>query len=230
MAGDSPAYRGVWPTTTSGGDDYSSHPRMEKLGEGMTEEETVTLVPAVSLNFGEFLHWQRLEDGIIRIDNVIDDYTIVHLLDELLEVQRLGLPEITLVINSPGGGAYCALALYDALKDLQMRGITVNALVLGLAASAASSIVLQAATVRRASVNSRFMFHEVSQYHFGVQTTSGSEDSLKEGKAVQDVLVRILVTRTGRSEEDVLSLITRRETYMSAQEAKDWGIIDEVVE
>jgi ATP-dependent Clp protease protease subunit len=180
--------------------------------------------------YSDWLRAQDLEAGIIHLDESIRESMASRILTEIAYIRRRGLPHLTITISSPGGGAYYALALYDALKVASEAGIRVTACVEGWAASAAAMVVLQAADVRIAQPHARFLLHECRRWvFFSVERTSDLEDELKEIKALEEQILKIMASRCGRTVEEVLKLIRRKEVWFSASEALEWGLIDKVL-
>lgn len=184
----------------------------------------------IAFTYEKFLRYQELQQGIIVIDTSIDELCTSDWLKEIAYVARQKLPSLNLRICSPGGGSYYALALYDALQALQKQGCHIEAVVEGFAASAAAMIVLQGANIRRAQPNARFLLHEIRRWVFlAMEKTSELEDEIAEMKAVEAQILALLAKRCQKSLDDVKKLIERREVWMSAQEAKEWGLIDEIL-
>lgn len=181
-------------------------------------------------NLNDFLEYRTLCDGILFLDDTIYGGARYDLSIRLDFLRELGIKDITLIINSPGGAAYESLAIYDLLMGARKEGMYITAKVNGLAASAASMIVLQAANKRIATEQSRFLVHEVRSWTFFTEEkTSDKKDELKEMMDLQGVICKILAGRTGKTSENIASWFERKEVWLSAQEAKEFGLIDEVV-
>ncbi len=197
-----------------------------------TEEVTQEGVMEVGDQFTyyDYLNFYDLGAGIIRIHDPINQHTtttILRLLDIMTEDPRL--QTIRLSIASPGGGAYHAFAIYDAIQRVIRRGKQVEGLVEGYAASAASMIVLQACSVRRSAANARFLLHEGRRWiMFAVERTSDMRDEFHEMEAIEEKILKILSERTGKSEAVVRETISRKEVWMSAEDALEWGLIDAI--
>jgi ATP-dependent Clp protease protease subunit len=132
--------------------------------------------------------------------------------------------EIMLYINSPGGGVYSGLQIYDTMQYVRAP---VSTTCLGLAASMAS-VILAAGEKgkRRALPNARIMIH---QPHGGARgQATDIEIQAKEIRYLKDRLTDILAGATGKGRDQVNSDIDR-DFYMGAGEAKEYGILDEIL-
>lgn len=141
------------------------------------------------------------------------------------DLKKLGaVKNITLSVNSPGGSVFDGLAIYNALKNVRDGGATITAKVMGIAASAASFIVMAANTIEMPE-NSMMMVHYASGLAWG------NADDMRETADILDKIdssiVGIYTARTGKSEEDVRAML-EAETWLSANEAKDAGFADSV--
>ena len=142
-----------------------------------------------------------------------------------------GIKNIKFFITSPGGSAYHALALYDRLISLKNVGVKTEAYVEGWAASAASMIVLQAMNKRYATANSRFLIHEPRRWTFMArERVSDMQDETKEMVALSDIVNSIMAKRCKKSSKDIDRVVSRKEVWMSAREAKAFGLIDGIVQ
>ncbi len=142
-----------------------------------------------------------------------------------LELKEPGKP-ILFVINSPGGSVDSGFAIWDQVK---MISSPVTTLITGLAASMGSVISLCAAPKRRfATPNSRIMIHQprIGGYIRGQATDL--EIQAKEILKTREALVDIYVKATGKDAK-VIDKAIDRDTWMSAQEALSFGLLDKVV-
>lgn len=198
--------------------------KLDSHDEGEAKAE-----PDVSLGYSEWLRHKDLKSGVLYLHSSIREESTSQLLSEIREVKRRQLPELILVISSPGGGAYYAFAIYDALREIAESGIKVKAIVEGWAASAAAMIVLQAADIRIARPHARFLLHEGRRWiFFAVERTSDLEDEIQEMKEVEKQIVKILSSRCSKTETEVENLIKRKEVWMSSSEALAWGLVDKI--
>lgn len=186
--------------------------------------------PEARLNYSDWLRYQDLSNGTIMLNESIREYTASRILSEINEIKRRQLPRVTIIISSPGGGAYYAFAIYDALRELSNSGIEVTAIVEGWAASAASMIVLQAADKRLSMASARYLLHETRRWvMFAIERTSDLKDEVQEMDAITERIYEILAKRCGKNRSQIKNKVERKEIWMSASEAKDWGLIDEII-
>ncbi len=143
-----------------------------------------------------------------------------------LELEDPGKP-ILFVINSPGGAVDCGFAIWDQVK---MITSPVTTLVTGLAASMGSVLSLCAAPGRRfATKHARIMIHQPRIMGIIQGQASDLEIQAKEIIKTRQLLIDIYVQATGKSPEEIDRAIDR-DTWMSAQEALEYGLLDKVVE
>ncbi len=132
---------------------------------------------------------------------------------------------ITVVINSPGGEADTGFGIYDMMRFVRP---TVRTLVSGLCASAAVMVFLAAPKEQRLSLpNSRFLLHQPSSANFG--QASDLEIASREILKLRDHYNQIVAAETGRTIERVTE-DTDRDFWMSAKEAKEYGLVTRVIE
>lgn len=130
--------------------------------------------------------------------------------------------EITMYINSPGGEVYSGLSIYDTMHIIKSP---VKTICVGLAASMAS-ILLAAGKERYALPHSRIMIHQPLG---GVKgQASDIVITAKEITKLKDELNQILATKTGQP-LDKITIDTDRDYYMTAKEAEEYGMIDEII-
>jgi ATP-dependent Clp protease protease subunit len=131
---------------------------------------------------------------------------------------------IRVFVNSPGGSVDAGFAIYDAMRFVKSPVISICA---GLAASAATVILLGAAKGRRYSLpNTRYLIHQPST---GMQgTASDVAIGAKEILKLREKVNRLLADETGQSYDRVCE-DTHRDYWMSAEEAKSYGLIQHIV-
>ena len=167
-----------------------------------------------------------LMDRIVFLGTPIDDDVSNIVIAQLLFLEADN-PErdIYLYINSPGGVISSALAIYDTMQHIQAP---VNTICMGMAASAGSFLLAAGAANKRAALpNARIMMHQPSG---GAQGTAADiEIVAKEILYARQKLNELYALHTGQSVETIERDMDR-DTFMSAQEAKEYGIIDKVIQ
>jgi ATP-dependent Clp protease protease subunit len=166
-----------------------------------------------------------LMDRIIFLGTAVDDNVANIVIAQLLFLQADDpQKDIFLYINSPGGSVYAGLAIYDTMQYLTAP---VNTMCMGMAASM-GAVLLAAGTPgkRTALPNSRVMIHQPSS---GAQGTAADiEIQAKEILYARERLNQILAHHTGQQVEKIAEDVDR-DRFMSPVEAKEYGIIDQVV-
>jgi len=133
---------------------------------------------------------------------------------------------ITLVINSPGGSVDAGFAVWDQIK---MLSCPVTTLVTGLAASMGSVLSLCAAKGRRfASPNARFLIHQPSIHGAVHGQASDLEIHAREILRTRSRIIDLYVEATGK-DQATIALAIERDTWLSAKEAKEFGLLDRIV-
>nr|ULQ64188.1 clp protease proteolytic subunit [Bolboschoenus planiculmis] len=132
--------------------------------------------------------------------------------------------DISLYINSHGGGALSAMALYDTMEFISVDICTVD---IGLAASAASVILVAGTNPKRlAFPHARIMIHQPSTRYF-----CGTADFIlmetERMSQLRNTIAEIYAQKTGQP-INVIQNDLERDTFMSAKEAQDYGIIDRI--
>ena len=171
------------------------------------------------------IYSRLLKDRIIFLGTAIDDGVANSIIAQLLFLQMEdGKKDIHIYINSPGGSVTSGLAIYDTMQFLTCD---VNTYCIGMAASM-GAVLLAAGTKgkRFALPNSDIMIHQVSGGASG--TASDVERTVEYMYKLKKRLIRILASHTGKSAEQV-NLDSDRDYYMSADDAKAYGLVDEVV-
>jgi len=166
-----------------------------------------------------------LMDRIIFLGTPIDDNVANILIAQLLFLDAED-PErdVYMYINSPGGSVYAGLAIYDTMQYLRAP---VNTMCMGMAASMSALLLAAGAKGKRSALpNSRIMIHQPSGG--GQGTAADIEIQAKEILHARERINRILAEHTGQTPEQ-LAEDADRDRFMSAEEAKDYGMIDTVV-
>lgn len=167
-----------------------------------------------------------LKDRIIFLGSPIDDTVANLVIAQMLFLEAEdSAKDIYLYINSPGGVASAGLAIYDTMQFLKCD---VSTICMGLAASAAAILLGSGTKGKRSALpHSRIMIH---QPHGGIQGQAADiEIHAKEILGLREQLNAILAKHTGQKVERIAK-DSDRNFFMSAEEAKKYGIIDEVIE
>jgi ATP-dependent Clp protease, protease subunit len=179
---------------------------------------------------GEKIDWdvysRLLKDRIVFIGSPIDDVIANNTIAQLLFLQMEDpKKDIQLYINSPGGSVTAGMAIYDTLNFLQCDVVTYC---IGMAASMATVLLSAGTKGKRYSLpNSRVMIHQPSGGAGG--QTSDIAIAAREIIRWRKVLNEILSSHTGKPVEQI-EKDSDRDYYMTAQEAKAYGIVDHVFE
>ena len=170
--------------------------------------------------------WSRLlKDRIVFLGQEVDDYVINLLIAQMLFLDKEDRhAPIEFYINSPGGSVTAGLALYDVMHTISAP---VNTTCVGLAASMGAVLLAGGTGERTALPHSRIMIHQVSSGFRG--TSADMRIQVNETNKLEDQLFQILATKTGQIKEQIAKDCDR-DCYMSAVEAKDYGLIDAVIE
>jgi ATP-dependent Clp protease, protease subunit len=167
-----------------------------------------------------------LMDRIVFLGTPIDDNVANIIIAQMLFLEAED-PEkdIYLYINSPGGSVYAGLAIYDTIQYMRAPVAT---MCMGLAASMGSLLLATGAAGKRSALpNSRIMIHQPSGGSQG--TATDIEIQAKEILYARERLNQILAKHTGQTPERIAEDVDR-DRFMSPAEAKEYGIIDLVVE
>jgi len=191
----------------------------------------MNLVPMVveQTNRGERaydIYSRLLKDRIVFIGTPIDDMVANLVIAQLLFLESED-PEkdINLYVNSPGGSVYSGLAIYDTMQYIRPD---VSTICVGLAASMGAVLLAAGAAGKRFSLpNSRMMVHQPLGGAHGQAVDI--EIHAREILGMRERLNGILSKHTGRPVEKI-SQDTDRDFFMSAEQAKNYGLIDSVLE
>ena len=194
-------------------------------------EQLNTLVPMVveQSSRGERaydIYSRLLKERIVFVVGPIND-TVASLVTAQLLFLESEDPkkEISLYINSPGGLVTAGLGIYDTMQYIKPE---VNTLCIGQAASMGSFLLAAGAKGKRFSLpNSRIMVHQPSAGFQGQATDI--QIHAKEILSLKERLNKIYSKHTGKSVDEIKSAL-ERDNFMTPDNAKDFGLIDEVVE
>lgn len=194
---------------------------------GYIENMTRAVIEERPTNFREIDVFSRLiMDRIIFLGTGVDDNIANIITAQLLFLESVDAKkDILLYVNSPGGSVYAGLGIYDTMNYVNPD---VNTLCTGLAASMGAVLLAGGAAGKRAALpHSRIMIHQPMS---GMQgQASDMEISLKQTLSVKKDLYNILSKHSGKSYEDI-EKDSDRDYWMVAAEAKEYGLIDEVLE
>lgn len=133
--------------------------------------------------------------------------------------------DIRIVFNSPGGSVLDGLALFDFIQELRAAGHHIETVTLGMAASM-GGVLLQAGDQRISGRNAHILIHEVSSLNMG--KVSEMEDELQFCKKLQSKILDILAARSTLTKEQIRRRWTRKDWWLSAEEALELGFVDAI--
>lgn len=171
------------------------------------------------------LYSRLLEDRIIFLTGTIDDATANLVVGQLLYLETKDpAKDISLYINSPGGSVTAGMAIFDTMNYVKCD---VSTICVGMAASMGAFLLAAGAKGKRICLpNSEVMVH---------QPLGGAQGQASDIKIVADHILRtkqklntFLAEATGKSYEQI-EKDTDRDNYMTAEEAKEYGIVDAVI-
>jgi ATP-dependent Clp protease protease subunit len=171
------------------------------------------------------IYSRLLKDRIIFIGSGIDDFVANSVIAQMLFLQMDDpKKDINVYINSPGGSVTAGLAIYDTM---QFVSCSVNTYCLGMAASMGAVLLCAGAKGKRFALpNSDIMIHQVSGGAQG--QASDVQRTFEFMMRLKKRLNRIIAFHTGKTEEEV-ERDADRDYYMTAAEAKAYGLVDEVI-
>ena len=171
------------------------------------------------------IYSRLLKDRIVLLGDAVDDHTASLVCAQLLFLESEDPEkEVYLYINSPGGLVTAGLAIYDTMQYITCPVAT---LCMGQAASMGALLLSAGAPGLRYSLpNSRIMIHQPSGGFRGQATDI--EIHARETLRLKATLNEIMAKHTGQS-VDVIASQTERDNFMSAEEAKAFGLIDRVL-
>jgi ATP-dependent Clp protease protease subunit len=166
-----------------------------------------------------------LRERIVFLGQEVDDQIANLLIAQILHLEAED-PEkdINLYINSPGGLAYGGMAIYDTMQHVRCDVATIC---VGMGMSAAAMILCGGAAGKRFALPSaKLMIHQGSAGARGAPRDM--EIHLREVLATTQRMTEILAHHSGRTVEQV-SQDLDRDYFMTAEEAREWGLIDEIL-
>ena len=171
------------------------------------------------------IYSRLMQDRIVLLGGEVNDESANLIVAQLLFLQAQDAKkEISMYINSPGGSVTAGLAIYDTM---QFVSCPVATYCIGQAASMGAVLLTAGAKGRRFSLpNSRIMIHQ--PWGGAEGKASDIEITAREILRLKDRLNHILADHSGKKFEDVVK-DTDRDFFMSAEEAKAYGLVDEVL-
>lgn len=191
----------------------------------------MSLVPMVveQTNRGERsydIYSRLLKDRIIFLSDEVNDVTASLVVAQMLFLEGEDPDkDINLYINSPGGSITSGMAIYDTMQYIKCD---VSTICIGMAASMGAFLLASGAPGKRFALpNSEIMIHQPLGGMQGQATDIKihAERIIK----IKETLNRILSERTGKSYEQIC-MDTERDNFMTAVQAKEYGLVDEVIE
>jgi ATP-dependent Clp protease protease subunit len=197
----------------------------------MTSQPNMTLIPMVveQTNRGERaydIYSRLLKDNIIFIGTAIDD-NVANLVTAQLLFLEAEDPErdVSLYINSPGGVVTAGMAIYDTIQFIRPDVATIC---IGQAASVAALLLASGTPAKRFALpNSRLLIHQPTMGGLSGQATD-IDIHAREILRIRASLNEIMAKHTGQPIEKIERDV-ERDFWMSAQQAREYGIIDEII-
>lgn len=171
------------------------------------------------------IYSRLLADRIIFLGMPIDDYVANYVIAQMLFLESEDPDkDISIYINSPGGSVTAGLAIYDTMQYIKSDIATIC---LGQAASMGAVLMAAGTKGKRFGLPySRFLLHQIMA---GVQGQASDIDiQAREIMRIGEIIDQILVTHTGQDTETIRR-DSDRDFFMSAEQAKNYGLIDEVL-
>lgn len=194
----------------------------DKIVSGMTPY----IIEERQMNVSQLDVFSRLMmDRIIFLGTGVDDYVANIIQAQLLFLESVDASkDIQIYINSPGGSVYAGLGIYDTMQYVKPDVATICT---GMAASMGAVLLCAGAEGKRSALpHSRVMIHQPSGGAQGVATDM--EINLKEMLKLKNELYEIIAKHSSQSIEKVYR-DSERDYWMIADEAKEYGMIDEVL-
>ncbi len=191
----------------------------------------MSLVPMVveQTNRGERsydIYSRLLKDRIIFLSDEVNDVTASLVVAQMLFLEAEDPDkDINLYINSPGGSITAGMAIYDTMQYIKCD---VSTICIGMAASMGAFLLAAGAKGKRYALpNSEVMIHQP----LGGMQGQATDIKIHAERIIKmkEKLNKILSERTGKSYEQIC-MDTERDNFMSAHDAKEYGLVDEVIE
>ena len=199
---------------------------LEKYANTITSYISPTIIEERQLNVAQMDVFSRLMmDRIIFLGDQIDDYVANIIQAQLLFLESADPKrDIQIYLNSPGGSVYAGLGIYDTMQFIQPDVATICT---GMAASMAAVLLCAGADGKRSALkHSRIMIHQPMG---GMQgQASDIEITAREIQKVKKELYEIIAMHTKQPYDKVWA-DSDRDYWMTAEEAKAYGMVDEVL-
>ena len=172
------------------------------------------------------IYSRLLKDRIVMLDTDVNEHSASLIVAQLLFLESQGNEDISFFINSPGGVVTAGMAIYDTMQFIKPD---VQTIVMGQACSMGSLLATAGAPGKRKILpNARHMIHQPSGGAGGQATDM--EIQVKEILKMKQSLTQIYVNHNskGKTFEEFYTAM-ERDNFMTAQEAVDFGLVDEIV-
>lgn len=164
---------------------------------------------------------------IIFMSGCFDESAAKTIMERMLTLEaQAPSKDILMYIDSYGGSVHSLIAIHDVMKNLSRCDIAT--VCTGKAMSCGQMLLMSGTKGKRfATPNSRILIHEISHITYG--KLSDMEIDINEDKEVQKIWEGLIVEYTKIKKSEIRELM-KRDSYLSAKEAKDYGIIDHIIE
>ena len=198
-------------------DDYLKH-NVSNMTPNIIEERPMNIAAIDVFS-------RLMMDRIIFLGTGIDDYVANIITAQLLFLDSVDPKrDIQIYINSPGGGVYAGLGIYDTMQYVNPDVATICT---GMAASMGAVLLCAGAKGKRAALkHSRVMIHQPS--HWAQGTISDTWIAVEEGLKLKKKLTEIIAERCGQPVEKV-ALDMERDKWLSPEEALEYWLIDKIL-
>ena len=172
------------------------------------------------------IYSRLLKDRIVMLDTDVNEHSASLIVAHLLFLESQGNEDISFFINSPGGVVTAGMAIYDTMQFIKCD---VSTIVMGQACSMGSLLATAGAPGKRKMLpNARHMIHQPSGGAGGQATDM--EIQVKEILKMKQNLTQLYVNHNSKGKTfDEFYTAMERDNFMSAQEASDFGLIDEII-
>ena len=172
------------------------------------------------------IYSRLLNERIVFLGTPVDDQIANLIVAQLLHLESEDPDkDISIYINSPGGSVYAGMAIYDTMQFIRPQ---VSTICVGVAMSMGALLLAAGAPGKRMALpNAKIMIHQLSGGFSG--QSSDIEIHAREAIAMRKRLDEIIAKHTGQPIEKV-SADTERDYFLDAEAARDYGIVDRVIE